>query len=886
MGEMTPGDRLFRACLRLLPEEFRAAYARDMEATFRAERHEARHTGRWAWLTRLWFATIADVLRRAPGQHRDILVRDLRFALRLMRVRPLHTTTAVLTLAIGIGANVAMFAVVDAVLLDPLAYQDPDAVVRVAETDRGADPGPIGFLTFVDLQNRSRRLSAIAAAAGSTLTLTGEGRHAERIGAMRVSRTYFDLVGVHPALGRPFTADEDRPGAARRVLILSDGLWRRRFDADPGVLDRALDIGGFTYRIVGVMPRGFEDLVADRVFGGVDAWTPLGYDPAASFACRTCRHLQVFGRLAPGVTPATAERELNQMFASLELEHPTQYHAAGAEVRRLSDVFLGPVRPVLLVLWVAVGLLLVVSCANVANLMLLRVSERSQEVAVRAALGVTRSRLARQLITEAILLGAIGAAAGLIPAWGAIRLVAIYGPDQIPRLMHAAFDTRAAAMAAVLAAVGGLVFGLVPLRQLLRKDFSSAVQGTGRRTESAATWRLRASLVIVNIAMAALLIVGSGLLVRSLVGLLTVSPGFDATNVLTMQVFAGGPAFRAGETPQQIATTVRFYDEVLTRVRALPGVTAASAVTTLPLGGNVDGYGFHIEGRLHANPQEAPSADRFIVSPEFFETLRVPLVRGRFLEPSDTQSTDAVAVINRTTAAELFPGEDPIGRRVMLGPADAPPRRIVGIVGDVRHRGLDVPVRYQVYAPQAQWAWAETWMALVIRSDRDPASLAAPVRDLLHAIDPAQPISNVRLYDDIVAGSTSARRFAANLLSVFALTTLVLAVIGLSGALGAIVGQRHREIGVRLALGARPARIARMVLEQGLRPAIIGVVIGLMAAAVSVGTIRTLLYRVDALSPSTYLTSAVVLMACAVMACLGPAIRASRIEPASALRSD
>jgi putative ABC transport system permease protein len=370
------------------------------------------------------------------------------------------------------------------------------------------------------------------------------------------------------------------------------------------------------------------------------------------------------------------------------------------------------------------------------------------------------------------------------------------------------------------------------------------------------------------------------------VGLLAESPGFDPSNVLTMSVFAGGPNFRAGEPPQQIATTVRFYDDVLTRVRALPGVTAAGAVTTLPLGGGVDGYGFHIEGRPHANPQEAPSADRFIVAPDFFKALRVPLERGRFLEPSDSQSTEAVAVINRTAAVELFPGEDPIGRRVMLGPPDAPPRRIVGIVGDVRHMGLDIPVRYQVYAPQSQWVWAETAMVLLIRSDRHPLALSGPVRDLLHTIDPAQPISNVRLYEDVVAASTSARRFAANLLTVFAATTLVLAIIGLSGALGVVVRQRQREIGVRLALGARPAGITRMVLEQGLRPAIVGVVVGLAAAAASVGTIRALLYQVDALGPSTYLMSAVFLMACAAAACLGPAIRASRIAPASALRSD
>jgi putative ABC transport system permease protein len=877
------GDRLFRACLRLLPQEFRAAYARDMEATVRAGKRDAAH--RWGGLARFWLATIADLLRTAPGQHRDVLARDLRFALRMMRARPLHTGAAVLTLAIGLAANIAMFAVVDAVLLTPLAYRDPEAVVLVGETEQGDESGPIGFLTFQDLQARTRTLSPLAAAAASTLTLAGDGREAERVGVMRVSHTYFDLAGVRPVLGRAFLAEEDRPGEARRVLVLGERLWRRRFNGDATVLDRPLDIGGFTYRVVGVMPSRFQDLVGQRVFGGVEAWSPLGYDPAASFACRTCRHLQVFGRLVPDVGPAAAERELSQILSSLEREHPSDYHAAGASVRRLSDVFLGPVRPALFVLWAAVGVLLLVACANVANLLLLRASERSQEVAIRAALGVTRARLARQLITESTLLAGTGALVGLLPAWLAIRWFATHGPEQIPRLADAAFDVRAVAIGALLALMSGILFGLAPLRQVFSRDIGSAIQSGRRRTDSVGTWRLRASLVVANVAMAALLVIGSGLLVRSLTGLLAVSPGFDPSHVLTMQLFAGGPAFRAGEPAQQIATAVRFYDEILSRVRALPGVTAAAGVTTLPLGGGVDGYGLHIEGRLHANPQEAPSADRFIVTPEFFQTLRVPLVRGRLIEAADGQGSEAVAILNRTAADELFPGEDPIGRRIMIGPPSAAPRRIVGIVGDVRHHGLDVPVRYQVYAPQAQWVWAETFMTLLVRADGDPSNLARPVREVVASADPLQPISNVRPYEEVVAASTSTRRFAATLLTIFAVTALVLAAIGLSGALGVLVGQRRQEIGVRLALGARPAGIARMVLGQGLRPALIGLAIGLVTAAASVRAVGALLYQVEPLDPATYAMAVLLLLGCAAVACFGPALRASRVDPASILRA-
>ena len=880
-------DRLFRALIRLLPEEFRAGYAREMEATFRAERREVSGgTRRWGTLARLWMATVADVLRMAPAEHLDVLARDLRFAVRTMASRPLHTLTAVATLALGIGANVAMFAVVDAVLLAPLPYRDPAALVTVAETRNGADPGRLGYLTFVDLRERAHSFSSLAATGFSAATLTGADLDPERVNAMRVSSTYFDLLGVSPALGRAFEEAEDQAGPARRVVVLSDGLWRRRFQADPAAVGRPIVISGIEFRVVGVLPRGFEDLIAARLYGGAEVWVPLGYDPAAPFACRTCRHLRVFGRLAPGVDPQAAERELGRLFASFEGEHPTEYHAAGAEVSRLADGFLGPVRPVLLILWAGVAALLLVACGNVANLLLLGATARSQEIAVRAALGVTRGRLARQLLTEAAVLGLVGGLAGLAPAWAAVRLVRVAGPADIPRLAQAAIDGRAVAVALLLTLACSLVFGLVPLRELLRRHSGTAALSAGRRTESTATWRVRAVLVAANVAMAVLLLVGSGLLVRSLNGLLAVSPGFDPAGVLTMQLWASGPAFRAGDTEQQIATGVRFYDQVLSGVRTLPGVTAAAAVTTLPLDGGIDGYGFHIEGRPYANPEEAPDADRFVVTPDFFTVLRVPLLRGRLLDERDRQDGVPVVVVNRRVTEELFPGEDPIGHRVSLGSPDAPPRAIVGVVGDVRHRGLDLPIGYQVYVPQAQWAWAETDMTLVIRSSGDPLALAAPVREIVREVDPAQPVTDVRGYEQIVAASTASRRFAAGLLTAFAATALVMALVGLYGVLGVLVGQRRRELALRIALGARAKGIRRLVLAQGLRPVAVGLVVGLGLAATSVGALRSMLFEIQAIDPVTFAAATVVLAGCAVGACLLPAWRAARIDPAGILRGE
>jgi putative ABC transport system permease protein len=881
----TVGDRLFCALLRVLPEEVRGAYAADMAATFRAEQQDARRTGRRARLAALWLATIGDLARVAPAEHLDVLARDVRFALRTMAAHPAHTTTAVLTLAIAIAANVAMFAVVDAVLLAPLPYRDADRLVVVEEvSDRGL--GTMGYLTFEDLRTRTRTMSHLAAVGGAGATLTGDGRDAERPSAMRVSASYFEMLGVPPALGRAFTGAEDRPGAARQVVMLSDALWRRRFDASPDVIGRVVLVNEVPHTVVGVMPPGFEDLVSARLYDGAELWFPLGYDPAASFACRSCRHLRAFGRLAPGVTPNEAERELSSIVQALASEHPREYNAPAAGVRPLAGHFLGPVRPVLLVLWAAVVALLIVACGNVANLLLIRGTERTHEIAVRAAMGVTRGRLARQLITESLLLAIAGGAVALVPAWAAVRWLASSGPAEVPRLAGAALDERAIAAAVVVAVASGLVFGLVPLRHMLGRGLGAVLQGAGRRTPATGTSRARATLLAGNVGMAVLLLVGAGLLVRSLTGLLAVAPGFDPSGTLTLNIGLGGAAYRTGEPADEVAATVQFYDDLLSRVRTLPGVEHAAATTVLPLSGRVDRYGLHIAGRPLANPEEAPAPDRFAVTPGFFAALRIPLVRGRLLDERDAQGAPLVAVVNQRLAEELFAGEDAIGHEIALGPPDAPRRRVVGVAGDIRHHGLDVPAEYQVYVPHAQWPWAETYMTVVVRTSGNPAALAGPVRQIVRQIDPAQPVTNVRVHDEVVAASIGTRRFAAWLLGVFASLALLLAIVGLSGALWVIVGQRRQEIGIRLALGARASEIGRMVIAQGLRPVMAGLAGGLAVAALSVEALRSLLYEVEALDPSTFLAAPLLLLACAIVACLAPAWHAAHVDPASALRAE
>ena len=875
------GDRLFRALLRLLPEEFRSAYARDMEATFRTERRNA--GGRAARL-RIWFATVGDVLRHAPSVHLDILRRDVRLAVRTLTARPVALVVAILTLAIGLGANVTMYAVIDTVLLSPLPYRDASRLVQVFETEAGTDPSNLGYETFLDVRARAGTLVNMVAVAQSSGTVTSPDRDPERINSVRASRAYFDLIGARPALGRTFLESEDRPGEARRVVILSDSVWRRRFDADPTVLGRTLTYAGVPFQIVGVMPADLGDLVAARLYNDAELWTPLGYDPAASFACRTCRHLRVFGRLAPGATLTQAETEVSQIFGALEQAHPDDYVKAGAQIRLLSDVFLGPVRPVLLALWAGVGLLLLVACGNVAHLLLLRASERTQEVAVRTALGVTRARLVRQFLTESVLLALVAGALGLGGAWLAVRVVATSGPAQIPRLTETAVGVEAVLVALVITLLSGLVFGVVPLRQLLGRDGRVALRSGSRDTESASTWRARALLVGGNVAMAVVLLVGSGLLVRSLNGLLGVETGFTTHNLLTMELWASGERFTAGESADRLTTAVGFYEDVLSRIRQVPGVVAAGATTTLPLGGNFDRFGFHILGRLHANPQSAPNADRFTITPGYFDAMNIVLVRGRLLDARDHQTAERTVVVNTSAADTLFGGDDPIGMRVSLGPPTGAPRTIVGIVADVAHPNLDDHPGPQVYVPHAQWAWGETTMTLVIQTAGDPMGRVADVRNVVRTVDPAQPLTNIRTMAGIIDGNTSMRRFAATLLSAFAVTSLVMAIVGLYGSVALMVAQRKREIGVRLALGASTGGIRRLIFVQGLRPVWPGLVTGAGIAALGGPALSSLLYEVAPLDPVTFGLATLTLGLVAVLACAVPAGRAARIDPATTVR--
>ncbi len=866
------GDRVFRTLLRLLPAEFRGDYERELETTFRTERRAA---AGFVGLVRLWAATVIDVFRTAPSEHLDVLGRDLRYTFRMFVRRPALTLTATLTLALGVGANTAIFSVVNGVLLAPLPYPAAERLVLIQEDEADDEPGTTGYTSFDRLRSGQQSFEWMAALSGWSATLTGEGHDAERLVGARVSWEFFRTLGITPSLGRDFERQDDHP-ERRRQIILSDGLWRRRFDADPSVIGKPVTVNGVAYLVVGVLPAGVRELVTAELFPGTELWTLLGYSPELPQACRTCRHIQIVARIKPGIALQQAEADLTRIYQSLAREYPRDYSQPTAALTPVRTFFLGPIEQPLWLLWAAVSLLLVMTCANIANLLLIRASEREEEIAIRKALGVSSARLLRQLLTESTVLAAAGGVAGAVLAWWGTTLIAANGPESIPRLNEIGVDPRVLVYAVAVSLLTGVLFGMAPARMLLVRSLDLH----GRRTTGAA-WRYRASLIAINVSLSVLLLIGSGLLVRSFARLVAVQPGFNAGNALTFQVDLSGQKYG---TQVDIA---RFYEELSSRLAALTGVESLGASTQLPLTDSRDRWSVVIEGRPLENPADAPEADRYGVTPGYFAAMSIPLLRGRLFTDADGAGAEPVVVIGKTMADELWPGEDPIGRRVRLaGGPNNPFRTIVGVVGDVRHYGLHVPATIQVYMPRVQAPWLETQMAMVVRTRNgvDPLSLAAAAREQVRALDGLQPVTRMRTYEAILAKSLATRRFTLALLALFAITAMVLAVVGLYGALSYVVGQRQREIGLRVALGASRADIRRLVLSQGMRPAITGATIGVLIAFAAARTIQSMLFGVTSADLVAYGGAIAVIAASAFVACLLPANRAARIEPAVALR--
>jgi putative ABC transport system permease protein len=801
------------------------------------------------------------------------MLHDLHIALRGLRRVPGFAVVVVVTLALGIGATTAIYSVVNGVLLTPLPYPQPDRLVLVWEQNphRGSARNTVSPANYLDWRDRARSFSGLAAFTWTGITLTGGTP--EHVEGRAVTPEFFSVLRVDPAIGRTFTAEESAPGATK-VVVLSHGLWQRRFGGDSSIVGRTIAVAGGDVRVVGVMPASFQSMPL-----GLDQfWQPLGLDPADRE--RRGRYAMVIGRLRDGVTAEAAQAEMTSIAADLAREHVDFNTGWGANVVTLTDQVVGRARPVLLTLLGAVSLVLLIACANVANLMLARTAARRRELAVRAALGASPRRLAREVLTESVVLAAIGGAAGVVLAVWGVELLVTAAPAEVPRLAQIGVDGRVLAVTAAVTLLVGILFGSPGALGRGSDELAEDLHGAGRRaTVGAEARRLRGALVVAQVSLSMVLLVGAGLLIRSLQRLTAVDPGFDASQLLTVAVDL--PAATYPDDPRRSA----FYTELLRRARAMPGVQSAAMIDFLPLAGPGSATSFTVVGRPALAPGQVPVADIRVVDPQYFQTMRIPLRGGRIPDERDRVSAPPVVVINETMARSLWPGEDPVGRRVKVNMWDPDAEtEVIGVVGDVRQDRLDGDRRAMIYYPAAQAPTIS--MNLVLRTAGPPLDLAAPMRAAVREIDSDQPVGQVTTMQSIVRLSIADRRFPMFLLSLFAGLAVTLAAVGIYGVLSYSVGLRSQEIGVRMALGARVTDILGMVLKQGGILVAVGGAVGLGSALALSRVLRGLLFGITPADPGTYLAVCLVLALVALGAMALPARRAAAVDPMRALKSE
>lgn len=801
---------------------------------------------------------------------------ELRFALRSLRRAPAFTAVAVLTLALGIGATTAVFSVVDGVLIRPLPFRDPDRLVMLWHHHaRTGDPRhPISYETYLAVRDQAARLESVSALIPFVWNVTLRSEEgAERLSAQFVSASLFPALGVAPALGRSFTPDEDHAGGPAAV-VLSHRLWQGYFGGDPGLVGESITLGDSSVQVVGVMPPGFA------IMEDVDLWLPLAGNPL------TARGRQVYwlaglGRLAPGATLDEATAEVATVMRRLELEHPESNTDLGTTVEPLHDQIVGDARAGLVALLAAVGFVLLIACANIAGLALARTARRRPELAVRAALGAGRVRMARVIVAESAVLAGLGGAAGTLIAVWAVALIRGAGWLEVPRLDTVALDTRVLVFAVGLTLVTGILFSLVPALRASHAAPHEVLKEAARAVGSRRTARLRAGLVVAELAMAMVLLTGAGLLLRSFAGLMRVEPGFAVDGVVTLQLGLPSGAYESA------AERIAFYDRLFEELGSVPGVQAAGGVTRLPLAGEGVGTRLEIEGRP-VPVGERPEIEFRRATSGYFDAMRIPVVAGRGFTAADGAGSRAVVVINRTAAHRFWPGTDPVGARIrpFTSDPDATPwYEVVGVVGDVRHFGLDRDVRPEMYIPFAQGQPPGSPL-IALRASGTSAGLVTAVRARIRGLDPDIVVWDVATMRERLGDSVAARRFGSRLIAGFALFALALAILGIYGTLSHTVAQRTREIGVRVAFGARTEDIARLVARQGLAMGAAGLALGLLGAAALGRVLEGLLFAVGPLDPLTLGAVALVLLGTVLIAALVPARRAARIDPVEALRHD
>jgi putative ABC transport system permease protein len=808
----------------------------------------------------------------------ETFVQDARFGLRSLARSPGFAATAVGALALGIGASSAIFSVVDAVLLRPLPYADADRLVAVLH--RGVNP--VAPANFLDWRAASSTFDGLGAAESWAPNLTG-GERPEKIDALQVTADLLPLLGVAPQLGRLFTAGADQPGREHEV-VLGDRLWQRRFAGAPDVVGRRITLDGESYSVVGVMPRGFE--FPPFWATGAELWVPL---PLADRAAnRNGQSLRLLGRLRPGVSLAQARSEIATITARLEQAYPGTNREVA--VRPLREMAIGDVRPALLVLLGAVCCLLLIACTNVAHLLLARAAVRHKEAALRATLGASRGRMLRQFLTESLVLAGLGGAAGLAVAGLGLRFLVALAADSVPRVETARLDLRVLAVTLAVSVLTGIGFGLAPALQASRRDLAESLrEGERGTTAGLRRQRLRGLLIGSEVALALVLLVGAGLMMRSFAALRAVDPGFDPGHVLTAVVSVTGA--RAAEPTRRVG----FYQELLERVRGLPGVVSAGAINHLPLAGDIWGWPFEVEGAPPPGPGESPSAAYRVVLPRYFQTMGQPIVRGRDFSDRDSLGAPGVVVVNECLAARHWPGQDPIGKRITFDDLDKDPTwlSVVGVARNaVRSRWAEAP-EDEIYLPLLQQrSYLErtrsqyTYLTLVLRARGDATALASALRAAVWSIEPDVTVAAVQTMDDVVAQSTAGSRFLLLLLGSFAAAALALAAVGIYGVMSYSVACRTSEIGIRVALGATRGDVLRLVVGEALAVAGAGAAVGLLAALGLSRLMSSLLYAVTASDPLTFAGVCLLLAGVALAASSVPALRATRIDPLVALRSE
>jgi len=797
------------------------------------------------------------------------LWQDLRYGLRFLAKQPGFTSVAVLTLAAGIGLNTAIFSVVNSIMLRPLPYQEPERLAQIWERNlRGsAENGVVSPDNFLDWQKQARSFEQMSAYNIWLPALSGTGEAAQLSGAV-VTANFFSLLGVEPLLGRTFAPDEEQAGKDR-VVVISHGLWQNRLGGDPAIIGRKLTLNEIEYQVIGVLrpdyrhPEPFFDQKAE-------IWRPL--DLKAQTGSRGSHYLRALGRLKPGVSFEQAQAEMTGIAHQLAQAYPVTNTDQGVKTLPLHEQMTGSVSLALLVLQTAVGFVLLIACVNVANLLLARIAAREKELAIRAALGASRWQVVRLLLAESFLLASLGGAIGLLVAWWGVDALVSLAPKDIPRLEDIGLDRRALTFTVLLSLLTVLIFGLLPAWQAAQTKLNAVIKEGGR--SSTRGQGLRGALVVAEIALAVVLLAGSGLLLRSFIHLQGVRVGFDPENLLTMQV--GMPRSKARES-QQI---VSFYEQVLARLEAVPGVRAAAITSSLPLGGlNNTGSDFRIKGAPEPTPGALPGASIRSISQGYFRALGVPMVKGRAFDEQDRSNAASVVIINEALARRYFRGLDPLGQQIIVQDKT---REIIGISGDFKHEGLQIETSPEIYFPHAQNPWS--FVALIVRADKDPEAMQTRVQQAIWEQERNAPISRAALMKDVVAAVVSRPRFNVLLLSIFSAAALILAAVGIYGVMSYTVAQSTREIGIRMALGAEPRDVLRLVVGQGATLALIGVGLGVAGAYGLTRLITNLLYDVTATDPLTFVSVSALLIVVALAACYLPARRATKVDPMVALR--